>query len=301
MNQQFTVKGSERGKCLEAFLHSKLEGWSHRQIKQAIDKKKVFINGKNIFIAKWNLKGGDRVQLTGGPEVSQVELTKKSFINVLFEDAYILVLNKPAFIDYDTFVLQVGAYLKRTNEKKNHRTFYPYVGQVHRLDKETSGILLFTKKKIANTLLDQFRTRKVKKYYWALVDGAVQREQGIIEEKLEKGIFKGGKKVQVVKGEGGKEARTEYMVQERYANVTLLRILLGTGRTHQIRVHMAEIGHPLVGDKLYGSGSALGLKRQALHAAEIQFIHPITNKKMKFECPIPMDLANAVDRLRMGQ
>lgn len=303
MQHQFRVKKSERGKRLDSFIYEKLGDWSHKRVKQLIDKKKVFINGKSVFISSWNLKPNDKVQFTADESdaVQAPETGRYQFVQVIFEDTYILVTHKPAFVDYDSFVTQVAGYLKRMHQKK----FYPYLGQVHRLDKETSGILLFTKKKMANTLADQFRERTVKKQYVAVVRGRVRKEHDVIEERLEKKKFDGGKKVQVVKGNLGKESYTEYWVEERYDEGTLLKVLIGTGRTHQIRVHMADIGHPIWGDKLYGdeepnpdSKVKVKMKRQALHAHRIEFKHPVTGKRMQFEAPIPPDMSALIDALR---
>lgn len=318
MNYIFRVKKSERGKRLDSFLHSKMEEYSHKKIKQAIDDQRVSINGKNVFISSWNLKPNDRVTLKAvsheDHRVPSAELSRYHYVNVVYEDPYLLVTNKAPFIDYDSFVAHVNEYLKRRHREQ----FYPYLGQMHRLDKETSGLLIFTKKKSANTLADQFRDRQIRKYYLALVEGEVQKEHAVITDPLLKGKFEGGKKAQVASKGEGKESRTEYWVEERYMGATLLRILLGTGRTHQIRVHMSERGYPILGDKLYiaDRGSQivdrknqndlrtaindLRVKRQMLHAHRVEFIHPVTHKKMKLEAPLPRDMAELIDRLRMA-
>lgn len=293
---QFKVSNSERGMSLENFIHRHVGDLSHKKVKQAIDDKRVSVNGKVVFIWKWNLKPGDIVQFKSSAKdrESGIELSRYQYIKTLYEDDNLLVTDKPAFMDFDSYVEHVAAYLKRIKGKG----FYPYVGQIHRLDRETSGILLFTKKKQANTLADQFRERSVKKFYFAVVQGRVEKEQGTIRERLEKGKFEGGKKARTVKGEEGKEAVTEYMVTERYENATVLRVLLGTGRTHQIRVHMASIGHPVIGDKLYGGENTKLINRQALHAWRVEFTHPVTRKKMKFEAPIPADIQKLLETLR---
>lgn len=307
MEYQFKVKGSERGKRLENFLYEKMGDWSHKKIKTAIDKKRVFVNGKNIFIAGWNLKGGDKVifrpqnsDFPVAPEVSRYQ-----FVQVLFEDPYLLITNKPAFVDYDSFIIQVNAYIKRIRGAK----FYPYLGQVHRLDKETSGILMFTKKKSANVIADQFREHRIRKYYWAVVSGQVQKDHGVIDTPIEKGKFEGGRKAKIAEEGEGKESYTEYWVKERYSNATFLKILLRTGRTHQIRIHLSSMGYPLIGDKLYarevGTIHELPLqdlgrfiKRHALHAYRIEFTHPVTHKKISVESPLPPDMVGLIDELR---
>ena len=290
---------------LDAFLHEKLGNWSHKKIKQALDKKRAFINGKNILIGKWHLKKGDL--LTFIPQKDDlpknIELSRYHYVDVIFEDDNILVTNKPAFVDYDTFVAYVTSYLQRSHEKRLKRKFYPYVGQLHRLDKETSGLLVFTKKKQANVLAEQFRGRQIKKEYLALVCGKVDKDHGLIKSRLEKGEFSEGQKVRVVQEEGaGKMSITEFWVTERYENATMLKIFLHTGRTHQIRVHMADLGYPLIGDKIYGEKDQeikFPINRQALHAHKLEFTHPITEKKMKFEAPLPKDIVSLIDWLRL--
>lgn len=305
MSQQFKIRDKEAGMRLDTFLHEKLENWSHKKIKQSLDKKRVFINGRNILIGKWHLKRGDLVSFV--PQQSDfpknMELSRYHYIDVVFEDDNLLVTNKPAFIDYDTFVAYVTSYLQRSHEKRLGRKFYPYVGQLHRLDKETSGLLVFTKKKQANILADQFRDRRIKKEYMAIVCGKVDKDHGLIRSRLEKGEFAEGQKVRVATEEGvGKISETEYWVVERYEHATLLRVNLHTGRTHQIRVHMESIGHPLIGDKLYGNPEnkiKFPIKRQALHARKLEFTHPILEKKMKLEAPVPKDIVALIDWLRL--
>lgn len=299
MDYNFRVKKSERGTRLDNFLYQKMGNWSHKKIKLAVDKKRVFVNGKNVFISGWNLKPGDRVEFR--PEKTDFphaeEFSRYHYIDVIYEDQDILVANKSPHIDYDSFIVHVNAYMKRTHGK-NYR---PYLGQMHRLDKETSGILLFTKKKIANVLSEQFRDRSIRKYYLAVVCGRVEKDHDIIRHRLEKRKFSGGKKVGVAHGGRGMESSTEYWVKERYDTASLLRVRPATGRTHQIRVHMSETGHAILGDKLYGKqNEAFGMGRQALHAHQIEFVHPVKGKKLKFEAPIPKDMAGLIDSLRLG-
>jgi 23S rRNA pseudouridine1911/1915/1917 synthase len=297
---KWRVKRSEHGVTLENFIYKQLGDWSHKQVKDAIDKKRAFVNGKNVFISKWNLKRNDLVIFAPAqndlPENRQIG-SRYKFVDVLYEDTYIILANKPAFVDHESLAGTVQEYLKRKNKEKS----FPYVGQLHRLDKETSGVMVFTKKKIANTLADQFRSHTIRKVYLALVEGQVNQEQGQIKKAIEKGHFDEGKKVRIAEDEAeGKKAETHYRVVERYEKVTLLHVEIKTGRTHQIRIHMADIGHPLVGDKLYGKQGGLPFKRQALHAEMLEFFHPITNKKTKITAPLPKDMKTLIDKLREG-
>lgn len=295
---KWRVKKSEHGMSLENFIYKQLGEWSHGQVKKAIDGKRAFVNGRNIFISKWNVKAGDAVQFVPAKN-TQTQATlpggRYRFVDVLFEDDAVIVALKPAFVDEEQFTLMVRDYIRR----KFSGSSLPYIGQMHRLDKETSGAMVFTKKKAANTLADQFRAHTIGKQYLALVNGRVDKDEGVIRKAIEKGFFDEGRKVRVAEDEGeGKRAVTEYRVIERYDHATLLRVRIATGRTHQIRIHMADLGHPIIGDKLYGNEKGMPFKRQALHAEILEFKHPITHKHIKVIAPIPQDLKMLIEKLR---
>lgn len=295
---KWRVKRSDHGVTLENFVYKQLGDWSHKQVKDAIDKKRAFVNGKNVFISKWNVKRNDLVMFAP----SQADLpTHRSeggrykFVDVLYKDNYIILANKPAFVDYEDFVMTVQDFLKRQNKGKG----YPYLGQHHRLDKETSGVMIFTLKKIANTLSDQFRRHTIRKFYIAVLDGALDNESGRITKAIEKGQFEEGRKVRVAEDDDeGKKAETLWRIMERYDNASLVSVEIKTGRTHQIRIHMSDLGYPVVGDKLYGKEDGIAFRHQALHAERLEFTHPITNKKMKIGAPLPADMKKLIDRLR---
>ncbi|MBI4211131.1 MAG: RluA family pseudouridine synthase, partial [Deltaproteobacteria bacterium] len=170
---------------------------------------------------------------------------------------------------------------------------------LHRLDRETSGVMIFAKSNAGKQLSSQFRDHLIDRRYLAVVDGVVDDDQGVIETPLEKGDFGGGRKARPGTGEGSRPAKSRYRVVERYADATLVDIEVKTGRTHQIRVHMAELGHPLIGDKVYGGSSRF--KRHALHAHTLNFRHPATHKKIALRSPLPQDMAALVEDLRHGQ
>ncbi len=296
MEYKWRVKKSERGISLENFIYKKLGDWSHKQVKTSIDNKRAFINGRNVFISKWNLKPNDLVLFA--PAKGDLQKTQKGryrFIDVLYEDSYLISTNKPAYAEFEEYAGAVQDYLKRKNKVKS----YPYLGQMHRLDKETTGVMIYTKKKSANSLADQFRAHKISKSYLALVDGRVSKEQGTIKKFLEKGDFEEGKKVRIAqKPSKGLSAVTIFQVVERYANATLLQVEILTGRTHQIRVHLSDMGHPIVGDKLYGNPEGIDFRRQALHAEKLAFKHPVTHQKTKIIAPVAEDMAKLIDELR---
>ena len=169
-------------------------------------------------------------------------------------------------------------------------------GIVHRLDKDTSGIMIVAKSDFVHAFLsEQFRDQSIERVYRVLVRGVVQHEEGLCEEPVGR-AFLNRKKV-VIKPSGGKEALTYFRVLERFTDATLLELRLHTGRTHQIRVHMAYMGYPVIGDAFYGVKSPW-INRQCVHALALGFVHPRTQKPMRFECPIPEDFENILAKFR---
>lgn len=285
---------------LENFIYRHLGDWSHKQVKRALDAKRAFVNGRNVFVSKWNLKPNDKVLFVPTQhDLPRADQSRFHYVDVVYEDGVLIVTNKPAFVDFEEYTRVVSDYLKRKNRGKS----YPYLGQMHRLDKETSGLMVFTKKKIANVLADQFRDHSVKKFYVALVQGRLLKEQGRIAKSIEKGEFAEGRKVRIHEGKG-KKAVTIYRVLERYANATLLKVEILTGRTHQIRIHLSDLGHPVIGDKLYGGDAVrlpMAARRHMLHAETLIFSHPIKHKKMRLIAPLPKDFQQLIDELREGK
>ncbi|OGQ05931.1 MAG: hypothetical protein A2W61_02030 [Deltaproteobacteria bacterium RIFCSPLOWO2_01_44_7] len=222
------------------------------------------------------------------------------FLNILFEDRDIIVVNKPAGVltepkegsPHEHVLGMIKGYLQRKFKESKGS----YVKLLHRLDRDTTGVLVAAKSKIGEQIEDQFRSHSIDRQYIAIVEGRVENEDGQINFPLEKGEFGWGKKVRVSKQ--GAKALTRYHVQERYENATLLSIQVATGRTHQVRIHCAEIGHPLVGDKIYGASGTIPFPRHALHASVLGFRHPKTGNKQRFEAKLPEDMEALVDRLR---
>lgn len=247
-----------------------------------------------------------------GQKPGQQEHRDRKFhkLKVYYEDKHVIVVEKPSGVlsvaaegrREDSFVDDIRAYLKRRHKGREHS----FVAPLHRLDTETSGVMVFALSREGQRLESQFRDHSIRREYTAIVAGRVEGEQGIIDTPLEKGEFGHGKKVREAE-QGGKKAITEYRVIERYGNATLLEVKVRTGRTHQIRVHLAAKGHPLIGDKLYNEGmsdealdKAPHLKRQALHANLLGFRHPASGKKMMFRSALPHDIKGLIDSLRQG-
>lgn len=225
-------------------------------------------------------------------------------LRIFYEDRDIIVVDKPAGVltlrkdKHDqrgnTMVEKIRKYL--TRKYKNPKGVF--VGAVHRLDADTTGVMVFALSNIGKQMEKLFRSHQIKREYVAIAAGRVPKQRGTIDKPLEKGDYKGGKKTQV--SDDGKRAKTLYSVDERYKDATLLTIEVLTGRTHQIRVHLASIGFPLLGDQTYAEEvDAKRFPRQALHARLLQFKHPESGKKMRFVSPIPEDMKECIDNLRM--
>ena len=211
-------------------------------------------------------------------------------LEVVYEDADLLVVNKAPF-------LLVHPVAPHHRETLAHGVTFHFRAQglharvrpVHRLDRDTSGLLLIAKSAFVHQILDlQIRNRTMKREYMALVKGEFEAEEGAVEAPIARHPH--DPSLRAVHP-GGEEARTRFRVVERYSGATLVELELETGRTHQIRVHMAYLGHPLLGDLRYGGPAHAGLERQALHAGRLSFDHPTTGERVALEVPLPDDLA----------
>lgn len=223
-------------------------------------------------------------------------------LNIVFEDDALLVINKPAgLVVHPGNGNASGTLLNALLHHAPQLAGIPRAGIVHRLDKDTSGLLVVAKTLIAQTdLVRQLQARTVKRHYLALVLGVIDLG-GTIDAPL--GRHPVHRTKMAVLRSGGREAKTRYLVRERFTKATLLECQLETGRTHQIRVHLASRGNPLAGDPVYGktcSGDALldAFKRQALHAWRLALVHPVSQLEMSWESPLPADFAQLLEALR---
>jgi 23S rRNA pseudouridine1911/1915/1917 synthase len=305
---EFTVAPAEEGSRLDQFLAGKELPFSRSQLKRRIAAGEVLIAGAPARPAR-RLRAGERVAFTPPPPAPAAPQPEAIPLHVLYEDAALIVLDKPAGLVVHPAAghaagTLVNALLHRCVDLKGiGGEVRP--GIVHRLDRDTSGVMVVAKDE--PTLLGlqaQFKCHSLRRAYLALVDGVVAGAAGRFETLY--GRHPRDRKRFTSKVTTGRPAITNWRVLERFPAATLVEARLETGRTHQIRVHFREHGHPLVGDPVYGRPSrdpdvravAAALGRQALHARLLGFRHPATGAELDFETPVPADLQAAIDALR---
>ncbi len=271
---------------LDQYLVGTLEGHSRNQIQKWIRSGHILVNGKDTEPSQ-ELLGGEEIHVTIPAEQVSV-VPEKISLDVLYEDRWILAVNKPAGMvthpaakNYTGTLLNAAAYhLKKLSKGPRLRP-----GLVHRLDKETSGILVLAKDtQSLNILSKQFEQREVEKVYRALVTGKLEQKKGEIVGSIGKDF----EKMRMTVSSAGRYARTDYKIVKSFKTETYVEAYPKTGRTHQIRVHFAKIGHPVAGDPIY-SEDASKFPRMMLHAYRLTFTHPKTKKRMTLEAPLPKD------------
>lgn len=278
--------------CSEIF-----SDYSRSQIKQLLDGGNITVNGKTEK-AKYKVKSGDVIRLEE-PKTKTLELRPENIpLDIVYEDDDVIVINKPQGMvvhpapGHDDHTL-VNALLYHCPLSTINGTFRP--GIVHRIDKDTSGLLMVAKNDKAHRFLaEQLKDKTNIREYVALVHGRIAEDEGTINAPIGRSL-KDRKKQAVVKD--GRNAVTHFEVLKRYRDYTLVKCILETGRTHQIRVHMKYIGHPLVGDPLYGPKKTIKGNGQFLHAGKLGFVHPTTGKLLIFEAPLPKIFQECLEKL----
>ena len=278
------------GKRIDAFLSEKLEDTSRVAVQRLIEKGKVLVNGKTVK-PSYKVQEGDHIQVE---EEIPVEVSLKAQeipLDIIYEDKDIIVVNKPKGMvvhpaNGNPDGTLVNAIMAICKDSLSGIGGEIRPGIVHRLDKDTSGIIIIAKNDKAHiNLSEQIKDHKVKKTYIALVRGIVKENEATINMPIGRSE-KDRKKMAVTKN--GKEAITHFKVLERYDKYTLLQVNIETGRTHQIRVHLSQIGYPIVGDEVYSNGkNEWNVKGQCLHAKSLEFTHPTTGEKMYLEAKLP--------------
>jgi 23S rRNA pseudouridine1911/1915/1917 synthase len=325
--EKLTVEEADSGQRLDRFLALRLPALSRSRLQGLIRAGEVTRQGKPVEDLGGKVKAGETYEVHVPAPVAAEPIAETIPLTVVYEDAHLIVIDKPKGMPahpgagHSSGTL-VNALLAHCKASLSGIGGVKRPGIVHRLDKDTTGLLVVAKTDAAHqALAQQFAAHgadgKLERGYRALVWGAPERARGSVDAPLGRSSTN-RTKMAVVTGERGRRAVTHYSVIETFRGraakplASLLRLTLETGRTHQVRVHMAHIGHPLLGDMTYGAGhrasarklghdaeavlEALG--RQALHAAELKFEHPVTGKRLAFESPLPDDMANVVAALR---
>ena len=304
-DRKFTVEKGDGHKRLDIFLSGQALGLSRSRIQELIARKKVNVN-QEFFKASHKLSPGDVILVSVPGNAGREIRAEKIPLDILYEDEDVLVVNKGAGMVVHPVSLShggtlVNALLAHTDRLSTiNGVLRP--GIVHRLDKDTSGALIVAKTDRSHLhIARQIRRREVKRRYKALVLGRVEPEEGRVTAPL--GRHAVSRLRMSVRYVGGREAITNYKVVEKFVArglfFSLLEVSLETGRTHQIRVHLASIGCPVAGDATYGRKSEyICIKRQALHAELIGFVHPVRKEYIEFAAPLPEDMVRQVEELR---
>ncbi len=301
LNSDLIVQDVDEKIRLDVFLANETD-WTRSQIKQQIDSGNALVNGKQTK-AGFLIKNGDKISLKFSKEnLSEKAEAENIPLDVVYEDDDLAVINKPQGMvvhpapgAYNHTL--VNALLYHFDNLSHSSEDFIRPGIVHRIDKDTSGLLVVAKNDTAHASLSkQIEEHTCFRHYLALVEGNLKQDSGKIETFI--GRSKADRKVMAVT-ETGKIAITNFNVIERFDGYTLVEFVLNTGRTHQIRVHSKYIGHPIVGDKTYGvKNQKFNLNGQLLHAYKLELTHPKTNKRMCFECDIPEYFKKVLTKLK---
>ena len=286
---------------LDKYLATKLTDYTRSFLQKQIESGSVLVNGKTVN-NKYKVKMYDVIDITI-PEPVDVDIVAENIpIDIVYEDQDLLIVNKPQNMvvhpapgNYTGTLVNALLYHCKDGLSGINGEIRP--GIVHRIDKDTSGLLMIAKNDRAHLGLSELlKDHNITRKYQAIVYGKPKSEHGFIELPIARSP-QDRKKMAIV--QGGREAKTEYRVLETFKNFSLVELTLYTGRTHQIRVHMKHIGHPLLGDPVYGpSKTMFGLTGQMLHAKVLGFEHPITHKEMYFESELPAYFQAVIDKLR---
>lgn len=320
---QFNADKGQEPYRIDKFLMNRIEGATRNKLQQAINAGLVLVNGREVK-QNYKIKAFDQIIVYSdlSPESTDI-VPEKMPLAIHYEDDDLIIINKPAGMvvhpgsgNYSGTLLNgVAWYLKEKNPAIDEETL-PRFGLVHRIDKNTSGLLVLAKSdKAMRQLAKQFYDHTVKRHYVALVWGDVAQDEGTIEAHVGRNLRFRKLFEAYPEGDHGKEAITHYKVLERFNYVTLVQCVLETGRTHQIRVHMKHIGHPLFNDDFYGGDRIVKgtifskykqfvdncfaiCPRQALHAKTLGFTHPSTGEEVFFDTPLPDDMVQVIEKWR---
>ncbi|SFS61189.1 RluA family pseudouridine synthase [Paenibacillus sp. 453mf] len=298
--QEWTVEADFAKERIDKYIADSMDDVSRSQVQIWIGDGHVTVNGNQVK-SNYKLAAGDKIELVV-PEVAAVEILPENIpLEVVYEDSSVIVVNKPRGLvvhpapGHASGTL-VNALMYHCHDLSGiNGELRP--GIVHRIDKDTSGLLMAAKNDKAHaSLAAQLKDHSVNRRYIALVHGHVQHDQGTIDAPIGRDAH--DRKMFTVTERNSKHAVTHFSVMERLGDYTLLELKLETGRTHQIRVHMKFIGHPLVGDPMYGRSKGVKMNGQALHAATLGFVHPDSGETLEFNAPLPQDMEDVLASLR---
>jgi 23S rRNA pseudouridine1911/1915/1917 synthase len=319
----FTIDKGQEPLRIDKFLMNRIENATRNKLQQAINAGLVLVNNKEVK-QNYKIRPFDHIVIYSDLAPESMEIVPENIpLNIVYEDADLLVINKPAGLvvhpgsgNYNGTLLNgVAYYLQQKNPGVTEETL-PRFGLVHRIDKNTSGLLVLAKNdKAMRHLAKQFYDHTVKREYRALVWGDVEQDTGTIVAHVGRNLRFRKLFEAYPEGDHGKDATTHYEVLERFNYVTLVKCVLETGRTHQIRVHMKYIGHPLFNDDFYGGDRIVKgtifnkykqfvencfelCPRQALHAKTLGFIHPVSGEALFFETDLPQDISSVIEKWR---
>lgn len=292
------------GTRIDAWLSNSLSDCSRSFIQKLIGDSMVWVNGKAVK-SNYKLKSGDEIKVSIPDPVMLDVCPEKIDLDIVYEDEHILVINKakgmvvhPAAGNYSGTM--VNALMEHCKDGLSDINGVIRPGIVHRIDKDTSGLLVVAKNNIAHERLsDKLKVHDIKRVYVALVDGIIREDAGKIDAPV--GRHPVERKKMAVNLKNGRRAVTYFKVLERFQNATYIQVTLETGRTHQIRVHMAYIGHPVIGDAVYGRKKQEYFNEgQVLHAKVLGFVHPVEDRYMEFESDLPDYFKELLESFRKG-
>lgn len=296
----YIIDNENKGVRIDKFLSNKFEGKSRSFIQGLIEDEGIVVNNKKVK-SNYKLKENDEIKINM-PEPTELQVKAQDIpIDIIYEDRDVIVVNKPKGMvvhpapgNYEGTLVNALLY-HCTDLSSINGVIRP--GIVHRIDKDTTGILVVAKNDEAhNKLSDQLKEHTMKREYYALVEGRIKQNSGTIDKPLARSKKD---RLKIAITPDGKRAVTHYEVLERFRNATLIKCVLETGRTHQIRVHMASIGYPLVGDPTYGfKKGKFKSEGQMLHAKTLGFIHPRTSEYVEFTSELPDNYKKILENLR---
>lgn len=297
-----TVGQEEKAVRIDRFLAEKYPDFSRSYLQKLLKDQAVSVEGRPVK-ANYKVQPGAEIRIEI-PELEPLDIKPEAIpLDILYEDEYLLVINKPKGMVVHpaaghTEGTLVNAVMAHCGENLSGINGVLRPGIVHRIDKDTTGALLVCKEdSVHRDLAEQLKEHSIKRRYRAVVRGNLKEDEGTVEGPI--GRHPTDRKKMAVNHKNGKSAVTHYRVLERFGQYTYVECRLETGRTHQIRVHMSSIGHPLLGDTVYGSArDPFHLQGQALHAMILGFRHPATNDYMEFEAPLPEYFLKLLEKLR---